>query len=229
MRASRLGLGIVFAVSVVSTAILAPVPVRAAVIAYTNFDEPALGANTYSPGGTGSELGFTIGDTDPLVVNTKDHTDTSTDLGKADQGQCYFLERPGSNNPIIFDAVDLAAYDDVIVSVWIYVPNVTFQSGDGVAVRVVYDTDYTATLLNILGDAALSPYKAKWSQIVSSAGAIPDSATSAYLKIGSSMSQEPEDFWVDDVLFTPEPATFALLGFGVVGIVWARYRRRHRR
>ena len=204
---------------------------RATVIAFTNFDEPALGANTYSPGTTGKELGFWLTpspDLDPVVVSDKDHTDASTDLGKADQGQCYYFTRPDGNK-LRFDDVDLAAYNDILVSVWIYVPNVTFGSGDGVTISVVYDTNYTATLLSISGDAQLSPYKDNWSQIASSAGAIPDSATTAYLKIGSGMSQATEDFWVDDVLFTPEPATLALMGFGTAGILWVSRRRSRKR
>jgi len=227
MRLSRVVLPVAVPALLFSAIVLAPAPACATVIAYTNFDEPALGANTYSPGTTGKELGFTIGDTDPSVVNTRDHTDALTDLGKMDQGQCYFLKRPGTNK-LIFDTVNLAAYDDVIVSVWIYVPNVTFGTTDGITISVVYDTVNTATLLSITGDTALAPYKAKWSQIASTAGAIPDSATSAYLKIGSGMSQESEDFWVDDVLFMPEPATLALVGVGMAGIIWLGYRRRRR-
>jgi hypothetical protein len=43
------------------------------------------------------------------------------------------------------------------------------------------------------------------------------------------MSQATEDFWVDDVLFTPEPATLALMGFGMAGILWVSRRRSGKR
>jgi len=204
---------------------------RAAVIAYTNFDEPSLGANTYSPGTTGEELGFWMissPDPDPVVVSDNDHTDASTDLGKADQGQSYYFTRPNGNQ-LRFDDVNLVAYDDVIVSVWICVPDVSFGDNDGFTISVIYNTLNTVTLAQVLGDSNLSPYKATWGQVASSAGAIPDSATSAYLKIDTAMSQATEDFWVDDVLFTPEPATLALMGFGMAGILWVSRRRSGKR
>jgi hypothetical protein len=204
---------------------------RATVIAFTNFDEPALGANTYSPGTTGEELGFWMISSpapDPVVVNDNDHTDASTDLGKADQGQSYYFTRP-SGNKLRFDDVDLAAYDDVIVSVWIRVPDVSFGTGDGFTISVIYNTLNTVTLAQVLGDSNLSPFKATWGQVTSSAGAVPDSATTAYMKIETHMSQATEDFWVDDVLFTPEPATLALMGFGMAGILWVSRRRSGKR
>jgi hypothetical protein len=222
-------LAVLFAIALVVLGI--PSLGRASVIAFTNFDEPSLGANTYSPGTTGEELGFWMissPDPDPVVVNDNDHTDASTDLGKADQGQSYYFTRP-SGNKLRFDDVDLAAYDDVIVSVWIRVPDVSFGTGDGFTISVVYDTvnsgDLTVELLKVSGDSALLKYK-EWGKV---AGAIPDSATTAYLKIDTAMSLATEDFWVDDVLFTPEPATLALMGFGIVGILWVSRRRSGKR
>lgn len=163
-----------------------------------------------------------------MVVSDNDHTDASTDLGKEDQGQCYYFTRPDGNK-LRFGDVDLEAYDDVIVSVWICVPDVAFGDTDGFTISVVYDTINTATLPQVLGDSNLSPFKAMWGQVTSSAGAIPDSATTAYLKIETHMSEGTEDFWIDDVFIVPEPATLALMGFGMAGILWVSRRRSGKR
>jgi len=208
----------------------------AGVIAFTNFDEPAAGANDYTAGTNfpGNELGFTMADSDPSVDATKDHTDMTLDVDGNDAGQSYYLSRPGTNK-LIFDAVDLTGYTGVNVSLWLYVPDKTIGSYgtlDDLTITVVFGDFTSTTLLDITGGAesdngGFAPYMGQWSGV---SGDIPDSKASAYLKIANGVTEGGEDLWVDDVFFTgvPEPATIGLMGAGLAGLRWRRRKRQRR-
>ncbi|HET6440953.1 MAG TPA: PEP-CTERM sorting domain-containing protein [Phycisphaerae bacterium] len=226
-----LRVAVLFAIALVVLG--APSLGRASVIAFTNFDEPASGAATYTAGSTspGHELGFTIGDTDPYVSTARDHTDATTDVDSNDGDKSYYLYRTTTNS-LIFDTVNLSSYTGVNLSLWLYVPDTDFESNDYLTMTLVFNGDTTFTLLDIWGgtnDGDFAPYKGQWSKISTSTDDIPDAKTSVYLKIKNYMSDGSEDSWVDDIFITPEPATLALMGFGTAGILWVRRRRAGKR
>ena len=201
---------------------------RATVIAFTNLDEPASGAHNYTAGSNspGHELGFTIADTDPYVSTARDHTDATTDVDGNDGGKSYYLYRT-TTNTLFFDTVDLSSYTGVNLSLWLYVPNTTFESNDRLTMTLVFNGDATFTLLDITGGTndGFAPYKGQWSKISTSTGNIPDAKTSVYLKIKNDVSEGSEDSWVDDIFIVPEPATLALMSFGAAGILWVSHRQ----
>ena len=202
---------------------------RASVIAFTNFDEPASGAATYTAGSNfpGHELGFRIDDTEPYVSTARDHTDTTTDMDTNDGGKSYYLYRTMANT-LLFDTVDLSSYTGVNLWLWLYVPTATFESNDYLTMTLVFNDDTTFTLLNITGgtdDGGFAPYQGQWSKISTSTGDILDAKTSVYLKVKNYVSEGGEDSWIDDVFVVPEPATLALMGFGMAGILWVSRRR----
>jgi len=207
----------------------------AGIIAFTNFDEPAAGANDYAAGtnAPGHELGFTMGDSDPYVDATKDHTDMTLDVDGNDTGQSYYLSRPGTNK-LIFDTVDLTGYTGVNVSLWLYVPDKaigSYGTQDDLTITVVFGDVTSVTLLDITGGAesddngGFGPYMGQWSEV---SGDIPDSKISAYLKIANGVTEGGEDPWVDDVFFVPEPATIGLMGAGLASLWWLRRKRQRR-
>ena len=209
---------------------------RATVIAFTNFDEPASGAHTYTAGSNspGHELGFTIADTDPYVSTARDHTDATTDRDNNDGGKSYYLYRT-TTNTLFFDTVNLSSYTGVNLALWLYVPvpaDNAFEDRDNLTMTLVFNDNTTFPLLNITGgtnDGGFAPYKGQWSKISTSTGNIPDAKTSVYLKIKNYVSEGSEDSWVDDIFIVPEPATLALMGFGMAGILWVSRRRSGKR
>jgi len=209
--------------------LIAPSLSRATIIAFTNFDEPASGAATYTAGSNppGHELGFTIADADPYVSTARDHTDATTDVDGNDGGKSYYLYRT-TTNTLFFDTVNLTNYTNVNLWLWLYVPDTDFESNDQLTMTIVFNDDTTFTLLDIFGgtdDGGFSPYKGQWSKISTSTGDIPDAKTSVYLKIKNYVSEGGEDSWIDDVFIVPEPATLALMGFGMAGILWLSRRK----
>jgi len=207
---------------------------RATVIAFTNFDEPASGAASYTPGAGAYELGFTAGQGAPKVGTDQDHTSGTLDVGSNDANQAYHLDRVSGQTPssVTFATVDLTSYSNVNLSLWLYVPDTDYETSDDLTISLTFNDSGVFTMLSIVGgtsDGTFAPYRGKWSEIKTQDGDVPDAKTSAQLKVYSHTSLNEEELWIDDVFFTPEPATLALMGFGTAGILWISRRRSGKR
>jgi len=203
---------------------------RATVIAFTNFDEPASGAASYIPGAGAYELGFTAGHGTPKVGIEQDHTSGTLDVGSNDANQAYHLDRAPDSTPssVTFATVDLTNWTGVNVSLWLYVPDTTYEVQDNLTITLTFNEGAPFTMLDIVGgtsDGTFAPYRGKWSEIKTQNGNILDAKTSVSLYVISNTSLGEEELWIDDVFVTPEPATLALMGFGMAGILWVSRRR----
>ena len=212
----------------------APCVGRATVIAFTNFDEPALGAASYTPGAGAYELGFTAGQGAPNVGTDQDHTSGTLDVGNDDANQAYHLDRVSGQTPssVTFATVDLTSYSNVNLSLWLYVPDATYEVEDNLTITLTFNDESTFSMLSIVGgtnDGTFAPYRGKWSEIKTQDGNILDAKTSVSLYVISHTSLGDEELWIDDVFIVPEPATLALMGFGAAGILWVSRRRSGKR
>ena len=203
---------------------------RATIIAFTNFDEPASGAASYTPGAGAHELGFTAGQGAPKVGTDQDHTSGTLDIGSDDQDQAYHLDRVSGQTPssVTFATVDLTNYSNVNLSLWLYVPNTDYEASDDLTISLTFNDSGVFTMLSIVGgtsDGTFAPYRGKWSEIKTQDGNIPDAKTSVSLKVYSHTSVNDEELWIDDVFIVPEPATLALMGVGAASILWVSRRR----
>jgi len=207
---------------------------RATIIAFTNFDEPASGAASYTPGAGAYELGFTAGQGAPKVGTGQDHTSGALDVGSNDVNQAYHLDRVSGStlSSVTFATVDLTNWTGVNVSLWLYVPNTDYEVEDNLTIKLTFNEGAPFTMLNLVGgtsDGTFAPYRGKWSEIKTQEGNIPDAKTSVSLYVVSNTSLGEEELWIDDVFITPEPAALALMGLGAAGILWVSRRRSGKR
>jgi hypothetical protein len=187
-----------------ATAITPPTPRE--VIAFTNFNEPALGSTSYSPGAGAAELGFQTttlpsGGANPLVgVLASGSSPTSP----------IFSHR-SVDAVTTFDTVDLSGHDDVTVSLIARVRNTGYESSDRLRISVTNGSQEVVllnannTLLNALAALDYQTYTA----------AIPEHWTQATLVLSSfsNSSADAERYDFDSIVFlgAPSPDT-SLLG-----------------
>jgi probable HAF family extracellular repeat protein len=205
--------------------LLTPVSQRP-LLAFTEFNEPAIGANTYTPGGTGEELGFqtvtsATGGVSPLAgVAT---------VGEGG-GQRAFSHR-SINATTTFDAVDLTASNDIVVSMRLQVANTTYEVGDFVRAYVTNGTD-TIDLANLTAAAGADAIDdLAGDGFLFRTAVIPNDWTQATLVITSSSNstQAAERYDFDSIEFRaiPEPSAWGLAMAAVIAAAAGRIRHRH--
>jgi probable HAF family extracellular repeat protein len=204
--------------------LLTPVP-EPPLQQFSEFNNPPLGANTFVPGVAHQEMGFattssTSGGLNPLVG--------VADLGSP-AGTRGFTHR-SINATTTFDAVDLANFDEGIVSLRMQIADTTYEAGDRVRAYVTNGTS-TIDLLNFSGLGGADPLDA-----VAGDGfllywtAIPDDWTRATLVITSSSNstQAAERYDFDSIEFraVPEPSMCAVVLVSIVFATMASARKR---
>jgi hypothetical protein len=163
-------------------------------IAFTNFNEPPLGAMAFTPVAGDTEMGFQTISTptsgqNPLAAVTDSTTSPTTPI---------FAHR-SVDAVTTFDTVNLSAYDDVSVSLLARVRDTTYEDGDFLRIFVTNGAD-EIDLVNQTGAAlgALAPldYQSYFANL-------PDDWTSASLVIASvsNSSAGAERFDFDNILF----------------------------
>jgi hypothetical protein len=182
-------------------------------VGYTEFSEPAMGAGSYSPGAGASEMGFTT---------------TSTNLGASPlAGTVATVEAPttpvlmhrGVSATTTFDAIQLSALHQALVSMMVRVGKTGYEDGDFLR---VYITDGTSNidLLNELGSTASTsdPLEVLGDRAYFRVeGLVPDSWSSVRLVMSSSSNSTAgaEFYSIDSINFTgvavPEPTTLLAL------------------
>jgi hypothetical protein len=187
-------------------------------IAYSAFEEPALGSGDYVHTNGAKELGFhtartSSGGQSPLVA-----VNWPSDLtGRV-------LRHQSSNATTQFDTIDLLAWDDVVVSIDLTVANTGYEAGDFIRAYVTDGTE-EINLLNLVGTSAndaIEQLAATLPLPQTFNVAIPEHWTSATLFITSSSnsSAAAERFDLDNVHFraipaVPEPSSFMLMAMGL--------------
>jgi hypothetical protein len=187
-------------------------------IAFTEFNEPRLIDNDYTPGPGALEMGFqtttmdTGGDTPLVVVAETTSTPTSP-----------ILVHQSRQATTTFDTVDLTQWDDVSVSLYAQVRETDYETGDYLRIQVTNGTQ-TIDLINAQGTSAQDPLDAlagEGYQFLSVD--IPASWTQATLTITSSSNSSvgAERFDFDSVAFRgmfviPEPSTIVLVTIGLL-------------
>lgn len=188
-------------------------------IGYSAFDEPVLGSADYVHASGAKELGFrttrtSSGGQTPLAAVNR-----PSDLAGR------VLRHQSSNATTQFDAIDLAPWDDVVVSVDLTVANTGYEASDFIRVYVTNGTE-TLNLLNLVGTAAtndpIEQLAATLPLPQTFQVAIPEHWTTATLFISSSSNSTAaaERFDFDNVHFraipaVPEPSSFLLMAVGL--------------
>ena len=199
-------------------------PFSTQVFAFTGFNEPPIGAISYTSGPVAEEIGFmttssTSGGSNPLI-------------GVAFVGESgarrAFAHR-SINATTTFDIVDLAPYDETSVSLEMQVANTTYELGDFVRVFVTNGTD-TIDLINSVANAGSDAIDdLAGNGFVRFSAFMPNEWTQATLVITSSTNstQGAEQFDFDGIEFRgiPEPGTWGLALMALAASFFARWMR----
>lgn len=190
-----------------------PPPPPRDVIAFSEFNEPALGVGAYSPGPAGEELGFVTTSTSSGGINPL--------VGKiALDGGGFALTHRSINATTTFDTLDLANYDDVTVFARVHVANTNYEASDLLRIYATNGSE-TVDLLNAVGTTALTNLAGD--AFLTFGAAIPNSWTQTWLVMTSSSNstQGSEHYDIDGIEFrgvnvVPEPAsgTMSVLAIG---------------
>jgi hypothetical protein len=196
-----------------STRLLTVVP-DVPTIAYTNFDEPAIGVFNFVPGPDDEELGFQTFST-PTSGGVNPYQGVRESLTSADSP--VFSQR-SLDATTTFDFVDLSMHEGVTVWADVRLSDSVFEANDFVRLLVSDGTNQIVLLdasgdeLNALNEIATLTYRT-YSAI------IPNSWSRAQLIYQSRTDSGAgvEQFDLDNVAFqgwstnVPEPSTLALL------------------
>jgi hypothetical protein len=163
-------------------------------IAFTNFNEPPLDAASFTPGAGHTEMGFTTVSTptsgqNPLAAVAESTTSPTSPI---------FSHR-SVDAVTTFDTVNLAAYDDVSVSLIARVRDTVYEEGDRLRIYVTNGADEidllneTGPALDALIDLGYQTYFAN----------LPDDWSQASLIMSSfsNSSAGSERFDLDNILF----------------------------
>jgi len=188
------------------------------VIAYTAFNEPPVGVQSWTPGAGGTELGFSTTSTpqgggSPLAAT---YDSTSSAL--------RFRMR-NCEAQTTFDPVDLQGYRHVTAAIDILVKDTSYDPNNYYRAILTNGVE-TITLADVQGDALDLLEKGTFLRYSVD---IPAGWTTATLVVScytdSSSGAEAVDF--DNIFFTgsvPEPATLALVAIGAVFLAGRRRR-----
>ena len=198
-------------------------PVETTVLAFTEFEEPDLGVGAFTPGAADAELGFVTASSPSGGVNPLSGV---TVIGGG--GTRAFSHR-SIDATTTFHDVNLANYDEVVLSLRIQVANTNYEAGDFVRASITNGTEtidvatFEGPLIDDLAGDGFLDYRM----------AIPGDWTQATLVISSSTdsSQGSERFDFDSIEFRgifviPEPGTW---GLAIAGLVIAAARARKSR
>ena len=186
--------------------------------AYSRFDEIPIGMRNYN--GSGQEMGFSTtifpatGGANPKVG--------------VDNSERPRLRMQSIEAETTFETVDLSGLEDVEFAIDVRNSDTSWEPGDYVRVTLTNGTT-THTVLDLRGtSAALETAGGVWRNYRHD---IPDHWTEARLTIASSSNStgDAEIFDFDNIAFfgtpVPEPATFMLLAFGLLGLPAFRRRK----
>ena len=195
-------------------------------LAVTEFNEPPLGARTFTPGPADEELGFASTSSASGGVNPL----AGVAVGPAGSDPRVLTHR-SINATTTFDAVDLEDFDDAFVSLRVQVANTGYEAADFVRLYVTNNID-TIELLNLSGGTGLNDLAGDG--FLDYRAFIPNDWTQASLVITSSSNSSTgaERYDFDSIRFrgvpvaVPEPSTLMLAAVGILALIAFRMRRR---
>lgn len=193
-------------------------------IAFTEFDEPPLGAGAYNPGAAGQEIGFTT------VGTPTAGTNPLAGVAALDGNEIVFTHR-SMNATTTFGYVDVANYAEVNVFARIRVSDTAYESGDLLRVFITNGTE-TVDLLNALGSTALNGLAGDG--FLTYDANVPDHWEQVALVVTSfsNSSQAAERFDIDGIEFRgtvaiPEPPSAVLATLAAIAALVTLRTRRH--
>lgn len=194
-------------------------------VAFSDFNEPPLGSNSFIPSAAQLELGF--------VTNSTPNGGLPTASVQSEGTNRVFTHR-SVNATTTFDAIDLSVWREATLSLDVAVASTMYETGDFLRVSITDGVSYVnlldyrgSTLLDSLDSLGLH------GTLTSYSAEIPfDWATvSLVIESSSNASAGEERFTFDNVRFTavavPEPAsaTLVFVSFLMVAL-FSRVRRR---
>ena len=226
-------------------AVLTAVAVRADVLAYTSFEEPATGSMYYDTGdpsmdhflvnnpgqmsvvyeSTGNELGFNavymntrggVGLTDGDWFGVTAYTGTVGAFPDGSQG--YEMTDADGRVTTFFNYVELPEDAVVTVSVDVFIIDDGYEDEDYISIGVdVDDGSEWVSLFSAAGDE-LEGY-GYWMTLTAT---LPDWASVASFMVTIDTNGSYEGLYLDNLVFTPEPTGLVLLALGALVVLRRR-------